>query len=96
MDRRFSELREKDVIDVCTGRRVGFLTDCEITPEGRVAALIVSPRFLGSPKTGVRIPWNGICCIGEDAILVRLPEGSSGADGNGRPKPGRGVFGLGG
>ena len=93
MDRRFSELRDKDVIDVCTGRRVGFLTDCEITPEGRVAALIVSPRFLGSPKTGVRIPWNGICCIGEDAILVKLPDGLPKEE---KPKPGKVFFGLGG
>ena len=90
---KFSELREKDVIDVCTGRRVGYLTDCEITEEGRITAVLVSPRFLGSPKASVRVPWNGICCIGEDAILVRLPD-DAGKDE--KPKPGRGLLGLGG
>ena len=93
MNWKFSELREKDVIDICTGRRVGYLTDCEITEEGRIAAVLVSPRFLGSPKASVRVPWNGICCIGEDAILVRLPD-DAGKDE--KPKPGRGLFGLGG
>ena len=90
---KFSELREKDVIDVCTGRRVGYLTDCEITEEGRITAVLVSPRFLGSPKASVRVPWNGICCIGEDAILVRLPD-DAGKDE--KPKPGRGLLGPGG
>ena len=93
MLRRFSELREKDVIDVCTGRRVGYLGDLEITPEGKIAAVLVSPRFLGSPKTFVRIPWNEICCIGEDTILVKVPEGAEKPE---KPKSRKGIFGLGG
>ena len=89
----FSDLREKDVIDVCTGRRVGYLSDLDIAPEGKIAAVLVSPRFLGSPKSSVRIPWSGICCIGEDAILVKLPDGAGKEE---KPKPGKGFFGLGG
>ena len=50
MMERFSHLRRKEVINICDGRRLGFVGDLELkVPEGEVKALIVfGPcRFFG-------------------------------------------------
>ena len=75
---RFStcELREKEVINLCDGSRLGCPCDFEFDVyEGSITAIIV-PRpsgFLGlSRANDLVIPWKNIECIGTDAILVRL------------------------
>ncbi len=75
---RFStcDLREKEVINLCDGIRLGCPSDFEFDAcDGKITALIV-PRpcgFLGlSHANDIVIPWCKIECIGEDAILVRL------------------------
>ena len=75
---RFStcQLREKDVISLCDGARLGCPSDFEFDGcDGRITALIV-PRPCGflwlSHANDLVIPWHKIECIGEDAILVRL------------------------
>ena len=75
---RFStcELREKEVVNLCDGARLGCPSDFEFNIcDGRITALIV-PRcggFLGLGKNGdIIIPWNKIECIGSDAILVKI------------------------
>ena len=41
MMERFSHLRRKEVINICDGRRLGFVGDLELkVPEGEVKALI--------------------------------------------------------
>ena len=47
---RFSDFRYKEVINVHTGQRLGYVCDAEFTsPEGRITALIVPgrARYLG-------------------------------------------------
>lgn len=47
---RFSDFRYKEVINVRTGQRLGYVCDAEFTtPEGRITALIVPGRakYLG-------------------------------------------------
>ena len=70
------EIREKEVINLCDGTRLGYACDFEIdASDGRICALIVPIQtgFLGLGKgTDVVIPWRRIECIGEDAILVKL------------------------
>ena len=73
---RIADLSYKEVIDLHTGQRLGYVRDAEIDPEtGRVTALII-PResgFWGLGKTEqYRIPWCRIECIGEDTVLVKL------------------------
>ncbi len=75
---RFStcELREKEVINLCDGTRLGCPSDFEFNVyEGAITAIIV-PRpsgFLGlSHANDLIIPWESIECIGTDAILVRM------------------------
>ncbi|MBX5464134.1 MAG: YlmC/YmxH family sporulation protein [Clostridia bacterium] len=74
---RTSDMRERDVIDVLTGRRLGNVEDLDIDVEtGRVRALIIPGErrllgFLGTGGKELRIPWSAVQVVGEDAILVR-------------------------
>ena len=72
---RFSEFRYKEVINVRTGTRMGFVCDAEFEwPEGRIRALIVPGRakYLGlfGREDDYILPWSCIVRIGNDIILV--------------------------
>lgn len=78
MVNRFSELRNKEIIHVCEGTRLGYLNDvCIDTDTGRVTAIMVPGpcRFLGlfCRDSDYIIPWGCIRRIGEDIILVEGP-----------------------
>jgi YlmC/YmxH family sporulation protein len=79
---RLSDLRERDVVDVRDGRRVGAVSDIEIDPAGgQVVALVVpGPArllgLLGSDGEAV-IAWGDIVTIGEDVILVKQTGGAA-------------------
>ena len=70
------ELRDKDVINVCDGNRLGQVADFEIDPScGRICALIVSPDTIPGmlfSKNRIRVPWDRIVRIGKDAVLVEV------------------------
>ena len=69
-------LRELEVIDLCGGERLGYPCDFEIDLDnGRIVSLIVTSCDGGffSKREEIVIPWCKIECIGEDAILVKLP-----------------------
>ena len=75
---RFSELRNKEIIHVCEGCRLGYMNDLTIELEtGRVVNLIVPGpcRFLGlfGRQDDYVIPWCCVRRIGEDIILVDGP-----------------------
>ena len=75
MECRIREIRCKEVVNVCDGRRLGFVSDLEIRmPEGTVCALIVPGpiRFFGLFGRGedYYIPWECIRKIGDDIILI--------------------------
>ena len=70
------DLRDKEVVNVCDGTRLGCPIDFEFDcKDGRITAIIV-PRpsgFLGICRDkDIIIPWCKIECIGSDTILVRL------------------------
>lgn len=73
-----SELRAKDVINTQDGRKLGKVMDIEFNAvTGCVEALVVPGEFRVSnvfkgEKCGVVIPWQRICKIGENVILVQL------------------------
>ncbi len=74
-----SELRERDVINVCTGKRLGCVADFELDTDcGKIVAVLVSDRMFsfGGVKGCLRIGFDQICCIGKDAVLVQLREGT--------------------
>lgn len=78
MMERFSHLRRKEVINICDGRRLGFVGDLELkVPEGEVKALIVfGPcRFFGLFGMGEDfcVPWDCVQRFGDDIILIDKP-----------------------
>ena len=76
---RFCELKEKDVINRCDCKRLGRVCDLILDEcKGCITALVVPGpfRFLGlmGPDQEYIIPWNRICQIGPDIILVEVCE----------------------
>ena len=75
----FSELRYKEVIDVHTGRRLGYVCDAELDlNDGRLMSLITPGRaklfgLLGREDDYV-LPWKCIARMGSDIILVETDE----------------------
>ena len=75
-----AELRTKEVVNICTGARLGKVMDIEFSLQtGQVEALVVPGdfnvvNFIKGEKNGVVIPWNLICKIGDDVILVKIDE----------------------
>lgn len=71
-----NELREKEVINICDGKRLGYISDIEIDLcNGTVlsVAVLFDCRVLGFGKCEeLIIPWDKIGCIGKDAVLVNL------------------------
>ncbi len=74
---RFSCLKEKEVINICDGRRLGFVCDLELDAcSGKICTLII-------PEDGAKwnffckerlyfVPWRCIKRIGDDIILVEV------------------------
>lgn len=74
----FSSLRDKEIVNMADGSRLGFACDLEIDPAcGKICALLVPGRtkFFKSGKCReISIPWNCIVRIGDDLILVCLQQ----------------------
>lgn len=74
-----SDLRNKEVVNVKTGLKIGYVDDVEIeTLDSTVRALIVygRPRCMGilGRDDDIIIKCDDIQLIGEDTILVRFEE----------------------
>lgn len=70
-----TDLREKEVINLKDGCRLGNVCDVEIdTGTGRLVAIIIFGRAkcfgLGGREDDIRICWEEIEVIGDDTILV--------------------------
>ena len=77
---RFSDFRYKEVINIRTGSRMGYVCDAEFqSPEGRICALVVpgKARYFGllGREEDYIIPWECISRVGEDIILVESDGG---------------------
>ena len=74
---RCATLRHKEIINVCSGHRLGFVGDVELDMStGQLYALIVPGRcrwfgLLGREEDYI-IPFDCIRRIGEDIILVEI------------------------
>lgn len=71
-----SDLRNKDVINICDGERLGCVVDVEVdVRNGRLLSIIVpgDNRLFCLKQNRVCIPWDRIERIGNDTILVNLP-----------------------
>lgn len=75
MDTRLSDLRYREVINIATGARLGFVGDAVIDlAEGKIQALIVPgpARFFGlfGREDDYLLPWGCIKRMGGDIILI--------------------------
>lgn len=76
---RTADLKQKEVINISDGKRLGFVCDIEIDLEGGKIDAIIIPgggRIFGliGKESEFIIPWERIKKIGEDIILVDLDE----------------------
>jgi YlmC/YmxH family sporulation protein len=72
---KISELKQRDVININDGRRLGIVYDVEIDMEkGKIDALIIpgTGRILGlfSRESDIVVSWENIKKIGADVILI--------------------------
>ncbi|MBQ2668734.1 MAG: YlmC/YmxH family sporulation protein [Clostridia bacterium] len=72
---RIGDLRNRDVISIRDGSRIGVLGDLEIdTVTAALSAIVVYGRprlfgLLGHEEDSV-IPWSAVTTVGEDTVLV--------------------------
>lgn len=74
---RMGELREKEIINMKDGARIGYVSDIELDArEARMTALIVYGRLrlfgLLGREPDLVIPWQQVELIGEETVLVRV------------------------
>lgn len=75
----FSELKQKEVINVSDGRHLGKVCDLSFSfPEGKIIGLTVTGcKGFKLTKQEIFLPLKCIVKIGEDAVLVNFSEGQS-------------------
>lgn len=76
MANRSADFRQKEVISITEGKRLGYISDVEIDFENGVIQSVIIPgpsRFFGlfGAAEDIHIPWGDIYKIGEDLILVK-------------------------
>lgn len=77
MECRIADLRCKEVINVKDGARLGFVSDVAVdTVSGKVVAITVPGKsglcLFGNSSNDYVIPWDAICRIGDDIVLVNF------------------------
>lgn len=72
-------IRNKEVINICDGKSMGFVCDIEINlREGRIEGIVL-PRqrgffnLFGKESDEFIIKWKDVRTVGEDVILVEVP-----------------------
>lgn len=73
---RLTELQNKDIVDIESGRVIGSIIDILLDENGTLESLVVEKtKFLISlftSKDEIEVKWKQIEKIGQDVILVRL------------------------
>ena len=76
MEQSFIEFTEKQVINYCDGKILGNIVDLKVdTCTGAILAIVLPGEsgFFGFKKcTDIIIPWEKICKIGKDTIIVDI------------------------
>ena len=78
MPMTLAELKQKEVIDLSDGKRLGRVMDLEFClKDSRITALVVPAdtsllQSLRGEKCGLVIPWEDVYRIGDDVVLVTI------------------------
>lgn len=70
-----SDLQEKEVIDISTGKRIGAIVDIIISMTGNISKLVLedkrnSRKLFSKNQDDIYLEWKQIIKIGDDIILV--------------------------
>ena len=71
---RLSELQEKKIISILTGKNIGTIINIEINNTGNIDSLIIEQGrslFNINKESDIKVSWEDITKIGEDVILVK-------------------------
>lgn len=73
----FSCLCEKEVVNICDGKRLGCVCDLEVDLDGGCVCALLVPAFgnrwnLFCKEQCFRVPWGCIKQIGDDIILIEV------------------------
>ncbi len=76
---RLEELRKKEVIDIVTGERLGYVDDAEMNIENSIVQSFIiygRERFFGifGRDNDIIIPCNEIKVVGNDVVLIKHSE----------------------
>ena len=76
MDCFLTELKNKEVINITTGKRLGYVSDIELDIcDARLVSIIIPGESgLFSKAPCIKIPWACIEHIGEDLIIVKMKD----------------------
>ena len=73
---RLSELQNKDIVDIETGKVIGDIVDVMLDLNGNLDSLIVEKKkflvSMFSSKAEFEVKWDQVAKIVEDVILVRM------------------------
>ena len=70
-----SDLQEKEVIDISTGKRIGAIIDIIMNMSGNISKLVLEDRkssrkLFSKNQEDIYLDWKQIIKIGDDIILV--------------------------
>ena len=76
---RGMRLRQREVIDISTAEKLGFVNDVEINEvTGNIESIIVPKKYRFFTRIfgggEMIIPWENIEAVGHEVVLVRLSE----------------------
>lgn len=74
---RLSDLQSKDIVNMNDGKKIGSIIDVSISDDGQMNGLIVEKgKFFSklSNRDELEIKWKQVKKIGEDVILVSVPD----------------------
>lgn len=79
MEGTINDLKCREVVNICDGTRMGYVEDVQIDLcLGRITAIVVPGQrrlmnVLGR-RENIVIPWSAIRNIGDDIVLVDMPQ----------------------
>ncbi len=82
----FSEIRRKDVVNICDGKKLGKPIDLVLNDSACAEALVVPGRsggllgLLRQDREGCIIPWGRVRRVGDDVILVEIDSRTDGPE----------------
>lgn len=76
MELTFCELKNKQVVNIIDGKQLGHIIDLVITQNAKICGIIVPGNKSGfnlfKSSENLFIPYQNICKIGDDVILVEV------------------------